>query len=99
MRIRQKPAPWFARCGLDTELLPLRHGQALVPAWDAGTEANSEDCAFIPGPPCGMGGVHDPAPAEGFIHISSGITGKGGVAVDEYDWRNPVAKVSIQRVM
>ncbi len=85
--------------GLDTELLPLRYGQALVPAWDAGTEANSEDCAFIPGPPCGNGGVHDPAPAEGFIHISNGIHGKGGLAADEYDWRNPVARITIQRVM
>jgi len=85
--------------GADSALLPLRYDQHMVPAWDAGSEANSEDCAFIPGPPCGMGGVHDAAVAEGFIHISNGIHGKGGVAADEYDWRNPVARVTVQRIM
>ena len=67
------------------------------PAYDAGSEANSESCEFIPGPPCGNH-VHDPAEAEGFIHISNGIQGTGDVCASESDWRNPVARVTITRV-
>ena len=63
----------------------------------AGTELNSEDCAFIPGPPCGSGGSHDPAAAEGSIYISNGLHGLGGLAPEVYDWRGPVAKVTIVR--
>ena len=69
-----------------------------VAAWDSGTEANSEDCQYIPGPPCNAGAVHDPAPAEGFVHIHNGIFGKGGVPADEYDWRNPVAMIIVRRL-
>ena len=39
-----------------------RHGTSVhhSPAYDAGSEVNNEDCDFIPGPPCGMGGL-DPS--------------------------------------
>ena len=39
-----------------------RHGTSVhhSPAYDAGSEVNNEDCAFIPGPPCGNPGVRDP---------------------------------------
>ena len=69
----------------------------LVPAYDAGSEANSEDCAFVPGPPCGAGAVHDPAPAEGYVYVSNGIQGIGGVPRDESDWNNPVARIVVTR--
>ena len=69
-----------------------------VPAYDAGSEFNSEDCAFIPGPPCGNGGVHDPTPAEGYIYISNGISGIGSLAPEDYDWHNPVAMVTVVRL-
>ena len=36
----------------------------MLNAYDSGTEVNSEDCAYIPGPPCGNH-RHDPAEAEG----------------------------------
>lgn len=68
-----------------------------APAYDAGSEANSESCDFIPGPPCGNH-VHDPAEAEGFIHISNGVHGIGDVNAADADWRNPVARVTITRV-
>jgi hypothetical protein len=68
------------------------------PAYDAGSEANSEDCMYIPGPPCGMGGVHDPAEAEGYVYIHPGIHGIGDLDPAEHDWRNPVARISIERV-
>ncbi|CAM2006507.1 spondin domain-containing protein [Acanthopleuribacter pedis] len=70
----------------------------LAEAYDAGTEANSEDCAFIPGPPCGNGGVHDPAEAEGYVYISNGIHGIADINPDAYDWRSKVAVIQIERL-
>jgi hypothetical protein len=87
--------------GLDGITMPRRKKDVVsirVPAYDAGSEANSEDCAFIPGPPCGAGAVHDPAQAEGFVHISNGIHGIGGVPEATYDWRNPVALITVKRL-
>lgn len=83
--------------GLDGVRLPLRGERFLAEAYDAGTEFNSEDCAFIPGPPCGAGAVHDPAPAEGYIYISNGVQGIGNVPKETYDWRSGVALVEIER--
>jgi hypothetical protein len=51
----------------------------------------------VPGPPCGAGPVHDPAPAEGFVHVGNGIRGIGGVPAEVYDWSNPVARIVIER--
>ena len=68
------------------------------PAYDSGTEANNEDCDFIPGPPCGMPGVRDTAGAEGYVHIHAGIHGGADLVPADHDWRNPVAKVTIRRI-
>lgn len=65
-------------------------------AYDAGSEANTESCDHIPGPPCGNGGVRVEDGAEGYVYISPGIQGIGDVT-PENDWRNPVARVYIQR--
>lgn len=74
----------------------------MVPAYDAGTEANDQDCASIPGPDCGGEGYNgDAAPGdEGFIHISNGFHDLGDSALSPkmYDWRNPVARVTVTRV-
>jgi len=67
-------------------------------AYDAGSEANNELCAFIPGPPCGSHGVRATDEAEGFVHIHAGIHGVGDLDAAEFDWRNPVALVTIRRV-
>ena len=69
----------------------------MLNVYDAGTEANSEDCAFIPGPPCGKH-VHDPADAEGFIYVHAGIHGGSGSGLDAatHDWRNPAARLTIK---
>ena len=66
-----------------------------VPAYDSGSEDNNEDCGFIPGPPCGSGGVRDTRGAEKFIHIHSGVVGDDDLAKATYDWRNPVARIVI----
>ena len=65
-------------------------------AYDAGSEANSEDCAYIPGPPCSMH-AHDDAESEGFIYVHPGIQGGETSDLDPavHDWRNPVARLSI----
>ena len=71
-----------------------------VPAYDAGSEANDEDCANIPGPPdvCNGIGVSPDDDGEGFVHIHAGIHGIGGLDEAERDWRNPVAQVVIRRL-
>ena len=66
-------------------------------AYDAGSEVNSESCTYIPGPPCGNGGVRDTDGAEGFVHVHSGIHGIGDLAPADFDWRNPVVRISVGR--
>ncbi len=67
--------------------------------YDAGTEANDELCVNIPGPTCGgtpfSPGVN--AGDEGYVHIHRGTQGIGDLS-SEKDWRNPVAKITIQRI-
>lgn len=64
-------------------------------AWDAGSEANTLDCAHIPGPPCGNPGVRVTDGAEGRVKISEGIN-RGSLR--PFDWRNPVVKVRVVRI-
>lgn len=66
-------------------------------AYDSGSEANSESCAYIPGPPCGNH-VEDNAESEGFVHVHAGIHGGEGSGLDTamHDWRNPVARLTIK---
>lgn len=67
--------------------------------YDAGSEANNEDCRFIPGPACpGSPNMRSTDDAEGYVHIHNGVHGIADLAADKYDWRNPVAKVTIKRI-
>lgn len=68
-----------------------------APAYDAGSEANTESCVHIPGPPCGNPGVRVTDGAEGFVHVHRGIGGIGDLDATAKDWRNPVARVTIER--
>ncbi len=72
----------------------------MSPAYDAGSEDNDQSCDHIPGPfGCdGKGEGFNPADGEGYVHIHAGIHDYGDIAPDVYDWRNPVARVVIQRV-
>ena len=65
--------------------------------YDAGSEFNSEDCRFIPGPPCGNPGVRDTAEAEGFVYVHSGLHGTGDLQPSIYSWNNPGAVVTVTR--
>jgi hypothetical protein len=94
---------------LHAERLPFwgtAHYQA--PAYDAGTEANDQNCANIPGPVCG-GAAHSPGPNdgdEGYVFIGNGFHDLGEEDEKDnevlgplsYDWRNPVARVKVRRV-
>ena len=75
-----------------------------APAYDAGSERNSEDCDDIPGPPCDPESNEHPAGAEGYVHIHAGVHGINPEGEDsslnpaEHDWNNPVAKITIRRI-
>lgn len=67
----------------------------MASAYDAGTEENDENCSSPSnGGPCGTG----PSVGEGYVHIHAGIHGIGTLTPADYDWRNPVARIVIQRV-
>lgn len=68
-----------------------------APAYDAGSEPNDELCVSIPGPVCGGAGSSPGAGGEGFVHIHGGIHGVGDLVPAQRDWRNPVAKIVIER--
>ena len=77
-----------------------RGANVRVPAYDAGSEANTELCSDIPGPACPADSGNAHVDGEGFIHVHNGIQAVGDPELDpaEYDWRNPVASISIKRV-
>ncbi len=72
--------------------------QLSLVGYDAGSEANSEDCAFISGPACGNHRHDDTAPAEGYVHVHAGVHGGGDLDPVRHDWRNPVAVMVIKRL-
>jgi hypothetical protein len=83
--------------GLRSMKLPSRSAMAALVAYDAGTEDNDEDCMNIPGPNCsGMMGGFEPGGGESFVYVSNGISGIGDLAPSDFDWRNPVARVTVR---
>jgi hypothetical protein len=77
----------------------------MVNGYDAGSEPNDESCANIPGPlpdtpKCeGDGeGISLNVNGEGFVHVHAGIHGIGDLDPAVYDWRNPMAVVTVQKV-
>lgn len=83
--------------GLRSMKLPSRSAMAALPAFDAGTETNDENCMNIPGPYCGGEG-YNAAGGEGYVYISNGISGIDDLAPSAFDWRNPVARVLVKHV-
>lgn len=92
--------------GLRSIRIP-RRGQTVSffePAWDAGTEDNNENCAYIPGPACASvdGNKADANDGEGYVFTHAGIHGtSGGILTSDlipskYDWRNPVAYIVVR---
>jgi hypothetical protein len=84
---------------LNGVMAPRKHKSVmyLSPGYDAGSEVNDELCTSIPGPFCGGAGL-SAENGEGYVHINDGIHGIEDVPEDRFDWRNPVARVVIERV-
>lgn len=76
---------------------PHKWGSYYAQAWDAGSEVNTQDCAHIPGPPCGNGGVRVEDGAEGYVYPHAGIQDRGSLSSQEHDWQNPVALIKVRR--
>lgn len=87
---------FFAIRGVKVPFFGEKTVQAV--AYDSGSEANSESCNFIPGPPCGNPGVRDTTNAEGYVYIHAGIHGIGDLDASMVDWRNPVAEITIRPI-
>lgn len=79
---------------------PRGHGKKTyyAPAYDAGSEPNDELCVSIPGPVCGGAGGSPGESGEGYVHVHAGIHGIGDLVPSVYDWRNPVAKITIRKM-
>ena len=69
----------------------------MAPGYDGGSEINDELCANIPGPHCG-GAAFSDDDGEGYVHIHPGIFGVGDLQASEYDWKNPIAKITVRRI-
>ena len=82
---------------LDSMPLPNHSATAVARAYDAGSETNDELCANIPGPYCGGAPFSPMDDGEGFVHVANGIHGIGDLAPEMFDWRNPVATVTVRR--
>jgi hypothetical protein len=82
--------------GLDALHLRGRGGTLTTMAYDAGSERNNELESHIPGPCCNNPFVRDPEGA--LIRPHEGITGAGDLAPALYDWPEPAARITIERV-
>jgi hypothetical protein len=84
----------------DLQTSPQQTITVFAPAFDAGTEMNDELCIHIPGGDGCAGEGFNPSRdgAEGYVHIHEGIHGIGDLPAALYDWRNPVALVTITPV-
>jgi hypothetical protein len=82
--------------GLDSAQLQGPGAAYETNAYDAGSETNNEDAGFIPGPCCGNPFVR--APEGEVIRPHGGISGGGDLDPALYDWEDPVARITIERV-
>lgn len=85
---------------LDSVILPMTMGRTMhtAVAYDAGSEPNDELCAHIPGPACRGEGLSASAGGEGYVRVHEGVHGVGNISAAQYDWRNPVAQVTVRRM-
>jgi len=84
---------------LNSIALPKNSATYYAHAYDAGSETNNEDCAYIPGPPCsGDSGNSRALNGEGFITIHNGVHGQADLSPQNLDWRGPVAVITIKKI-
>jgi len=97
---------WGSEVGAATDMGDGMGGDmmGMVPAiydgvarvFDARSEADTESCAHIPGPPCGSAGVRVTDGAEGAIQLDGGILGIGDLDPASFDWLNPAISVAVE---
>ena len=79
-------------------MIPTRYGynSYMAHVWDAGSEANTEACADVPGVHCEdtYDNARNTEGAEGMVLMHPGIHGMGDVPA-KYDWRGPVATLKV----
>ncbi len=88
-----------------TSLNNLAVGQSVTlsaPAYDAGTEANTEDAGSVPGPAAGGQGFDAARNDRDFVVVHPGVVsaedGLSGSALDDaHRWDNPVIKLTVKR--
>jgi len=74
----------------DGETITLRPA-----TYDAGSEANNEGQAYVPG----LGGMERATDgAEGFVHVHSGLSGIGDLALAQHNWRDPAIEIVVTNV-
>ena len=78
--------------------LPRKQARYVAQVYDAGSESNNENCAYIPGPPCAADSGNVTDEGEGYVSFHNGIHGVGDLDPMLLDWRGPVAVVSIMRI-
>lgn len=85
---------FFGLNGID---LPRRETMLMAPIYDAGTEANNELCAFIPGPPCAGDSGNDRLAegAEGIVAPHAGLSGQGDLDV-ALNWGDAPVHITIK---
>lgn len=80
--------------GLDSVHLNGRGGTYDVDAYDAGTERNSEDCAFL----AVCLSLYSRDPEGGVIHPHAGLRGDNDLPAAMWGWDDPVARITIERI-
>lgn len=77
--------------------LPKNRGTAtyMANAYDAGSETNDELSSTVAG--LGGEGYSPNDDGEGFVTIHNGVHGIGDLYPATHDWRNPVARIVIER--
>lgn len=80
--------------GLDSVHLNGQGGTYVVNAYDAGTEKNSEDCAFL----AVCLSLYSRDPENGVIHPHPGLRGDNDLPLAMWGWDDPVARITIERL-
>lgn len=78
--------------------LPNKASHYVAHVFDAGSESNNENCAYVPGPPCAADSGNASDEGEGYVSFHNGIHGVGDLDPMMLDWRGSVAVVSITRL-
>ena len=80
--------------GLDSLHLNGQGGVFDVNAYDAGTERNNEDAAFL----AVFLSLYSRDPEHGVIHPHPGLRGDNDLSAAMWGWTDPVARISVERL-